>query len=97
MGGTKVCIACDLELSVDEFHNNRNRPDGKAAKCKLCTKMNRGAKKPVTKSRSVSITAIRMSRAINTVAKRMKIPVEVKVNNDATITVTIKGETSDEE
>jgi hypothetical protein len=97
MEGTKICIACDLELSVDEFHRDKKSPDGRVRKCKLCTKMNRGAKKPITKSRSVSLTAIRLSRAINTLAKRMKIPVSIQVNNDTSITVTIKGETSDEE
>jgi len=95
MADTKLCRACDNELPLEEFHRSNNRADGRVAKCKLCTKMNR-ATKPATKSRSVSLTAIRLSRAINTVCKRLRIPVDIKVNNDATITVTIKEESSDE-
>ncbi|AID50543.1 hypothetical protein [Bacillus phage CP-51] len=93
----KRCTACENWLDFDEFHRDSKSPDGRVRKCKLCTKMNRGAKKPITKSRSVSLMSIRLSRAINTLAKRMKIPVNIQVNNDTTITVTIKGETSDEE
>ncbi|AGR46849.1 hypothetical protein JL_180 [Bacillus phage JL] len=93
----KRCTACEKWLDFDEFHRDSKSPDGRVRKCKLCTKMNRGAKKPITKSRSVSLMSIRLSKAISTLAKRMKIPVSIQVNNDTTITVIINREESSDE
>lgn len=37
-GMDKYCPACDTDKPIDEFTNNRSRPDGKASYCKLCTR-----------------------------------------------------------
>lgn len=34
----KKCSKCDTEKSLDDFHNNRSKKDGKATECKSCKK-----------------------------------------------------------
>lgn len=96
MEDTKLCKACNKELPIEEFHRDKSNKDGRNYRCKLCVKLNKSVR-PVVKKTSVSLMAIRLSRAITALCKRIHIPVEVKVNKDTTITVTIKGETTDEE
>lgn len=32
----KICLTCKIPKPMSEFHNNKARPDGKAAECKRC-------------------------------------------------------------
>lgn len=36
----KICPKCGEDKSLDLFHNNRSRPDGKACWCKACLNAN---------------------------------------------------------
>lgn len=35
----KRCCACDTVKSLDEFHNNKCRADGKCSECKICVRL----------------------------------------------------------
>ena len=35
---TRVCNECDVEKSLDEFANDKNRADGKSYTCKVCNR-----------------------------------------------------------
>jgi|GraSoi_2013_60cm_1033757.scaffolds.fasta_scaffold11992_2 hypothetical protein len=39
MSSTKRCSACHNFKSLDEFYNDRTRPDGKGHECKACNKV----------------------------------------------------------
>jgi hypothetical protein len=39
----KICQACNVEKSLDEFHNRSKAKDGKQTRCKECNKLQRKA------------------------------------------------------
>lgn len=55
--GQKRCTGCGIVKAHEDFHRNRNQPDGRAPRCKSCVAPARGGGCPAVTNRGTPCTA----------------------------------------
>lgn len=60
---SKVCTGCNLEVPLDGFHADKNRPDGRRSMCKVCRKKNNPSKAELEARDKISDPDVRWTNA----------------------------------
>jgi hypothetical protein len=69
----KKCISCEKELTIDSFHSDKSRKDGKNPRCKMCMKAMRRDYYLKNKEREIQQTLKWRSENIELVNEKAKI------------------------